>query len=80
MGRVCDLERSILLIISFTLPGGRNLILSGGAFTALSSRAFGFRRRAGRRRRRRGFFLCRRGGHRGGVLGGSRSRGANVRR
>ena len=29
MGRVCDLERSILLIISFTLPGGRNLILSG---------------------------------------------------
>ena len=29
MGRVCDLERSILLIISRTLPGGRNFNLSG---------------------------------------------------
>ena len=29
MGSVCDLERSILLIISRTLPGGRSLSLSG---------------------------------------------------
>lgn len=29
VGRVCDLERSILLIISRTLPGGRNFSLSG---------------------------------------------------
>ena len=32
MGRVCDLERSILLIISRTLPGGRNFSLSGEPF------------------------------------------------
>jgi hypothetical protein len=29
VGRVCDLERSILLIMSCTFPGGRNLSLSG---------------------------------------------------
>ena len=44
VGRVCDLVRSILLIISRTFPGGRNLSLSGEDFPLLEGEPLAFRR------------------------------------